>query len=84
MPWTGRITSWEVSVFSFSLEVLDLGVSGIWKWILLDGWPVRGRTGLMEWVNENRARWFVMCRFVVVLLLGEEIHFRLMVINFGK
>ena len=38
----------------------------------------------MEWVNENRARWFVMCGFVVVLLLGEEIHFRLMVINFGK
>ena len=35
----------------------------------------------MEWVNENHARWFVMCGVVVVLLLGEDIRFRLMVIN---
>ena len=68
-------------MFSFGLEVLDLGVSDIWKWIILDGWPARGRTGLMEWVNENHARWFVMCGVVVVLLLGEDIRFRLMVIN---
>ena len=84
MPWTGRITRWELNGVSFGLEVFDLGVSDIWKWIILDGWLAHGRTGLMTWVNENRARWFVMCRFVVVLLLGEEIHFRLMVINFGK
>ena len=71
-------------MLSFGVEVLDLGVSAIWKWILLDGWEACGRTGLMEWVNENRGRWFVMCRFVVVLMVGEEIHFRLMVINFGK